>query len=108
MFPALRVTAGFFDVLRMRPALGRAFTSDNEIDGRHRVVVLSDGLWRRRFGGNPDIVGRTIAFDDGAYEVVGIMPPERELGRGVHRWSCAPDRDPGPVRYSGGRARSST
>ena len=74
--PGLRVTAGFFDVLRIRPALGRAFTSDNEIDGRHRVVVLSDGLWRRRFGGNPDIVGRRIAFDDGAYEVVGIMPPD--------------------------------
>jgi putative ABC transport system permease protein len=73
--PGLRVTAGFFDVLRIRPALGRAFTGDNEIDGRHRVVVLSDGLWRRRFGGNPDLVGKTIAFDDGAYEVVGIMPP---------------------------------
>ena len=48
---AQRVTAGFFDVLRIRPALGRAFTAENEIDGRHRVAVLSDGLWRRRFGG---------------------------------------------------------
>ena len=69
------MTAGFFDVLRIRPAFGRAFTADHEIDGRHRVVVLSDGLWRRRFGGNPDIVGRTITFDDGSYEVSGIMPP---------------------------------
>jgi len=74
--PGLRVTAAFFDVLRVHPVRGRAFTADNEIDGRHRVVVLSDSLWRRRFGGNPDIVGRTIAFDDGGYEVVGIMPPD--------------------------------
>jgi putative ABC transport system permease protein len=73
--PGLRVTAGFFDVLRIRPALGRAFTADNEIDGRHRVVVLSNALWQRRFGGNPNIVGRTIALDDGGYEVLGIMPP---------------------------------
>jgi predicted permease len=72
----LRVTGGFFDVLRIRPALGRVFTAENEVDGRHRVVVLSDGLWRRRFGGNPDIVGRTLALDDGRYEVVGIMPPD--------------------------------
>src|SRR5262245_16995403 len=47
-----RVTAGFFDVLRIRPALGRAFTVDNEADGSHRVAVLSDALWRRRFSGD--------------------------------------------------------
>ena len=46
-----RVTAGFFNVLRVRPALGRAFTVENEIAGRDRVAVLSDGVWRRRFGG---------------------------------------------------------
>src|SRR5262245_8984358 len=57
--PGLRVTAGFFDVLRIRPSIGRPFTAENEIDGRHRVVVLTDALWRRRFGGNPAIVGRT-------------------------------------------------
>jgi putative ABC transport system permease protein len=70
-----RVTAGFFDVLRMRPALGRAFTAEHEIDGRHRVAILSDALWRRRFGGNPQIVGRTISLDVGNYDVLGIMPP---------------------------------
>ena len=69
------VTAGFFDVLRIRPAVGRTFTIENEVDGRHRVAVLSDTLWRRRFGGSPDIVGRTIPLGDGGYEVVGIMPP---------------------------------
>ena len=73
---AQRVTAGFFDVLRVRPAIGRAFTADNEVDGRQRLVVLSDGLWRRRFGGDPGIVGRTIPLEGGAYEVVGVMPAD--------------------------------
>jgi putative ABC transport system permease protein len=72
---AQRVTAGFFDVLRVRPVVGRAFAADNEVDGRHRVAVLSDGLWRRRFGGDPAIVGRTIPLEGGSYEVAGIMPP---------------------------------
>src|SRR5256886_6149936 len=71
---AARVTAGFFDVLRIRPARGRAFTSDNEIEGRHRVAVLSDALWRRRFGGSPDAVGRTIPLEGANYEVLGVMP----------------------------------
>ena len=71
-----RVTAGFFDVLRVRPAIGTAFTSENEVDGHHRVVVLSDALWRRRFGGDPAIVGRTIPLEGGSYEVVGVMPAD--------------------------------
>ena len=52
------------------------FTAENEVDGRHRVAVLSDGLWRRRFGGDPAIVGRTIPLEGGSYEVVGVMPPD--------------------------------
>jgi putative ABC transport system permease protein len=70
-----RVTAGFFNVLRVRPAIGRAFTTENEVDGRHRVAVLSDALWRRRVGGDPGVVGRTIPLEGGSYEVLGIMPP---------------------------------
>jgi putative ABC transport system permease protein len=73
---ALRATAGFFDVLRTRPALGRVFTVENEIDGRHRVAVIGDSLWRRRFGGDPELVGRTIVLGDSSYEVVGVMPPD--------------------------------
>jgi predicted permease len=70
-----RVTAAFFDVLRVRPAIGRVFGAENEVDGRDRVAVLSDAFWRRRFGGDPAIVGRTIPIDGNAYEVIGIMPP---------------------------------
>ena len=69
-----RVTAGFFQVLRVRPAIGRAFAADQETDGRHRVAVLSHALWNRRFGADPSVVGQTISLDDGAYEVLGVMP----------------------------------
>jgi predicted permease len=72
---ATRATAGFFDVLRIRPAFGRAFTADHEVEGRHRVVILSDALWRDRFGGDPAVLGRFLTLDDGDYEVIGVMPP---------------------------------
>jgi putative ABC transport system permease protein len=85
-----RVTADFFRVLRVRPAIGRAFTPQNELPGRDRVAVLSDGLWRRRFGADPQIVGRTIALEDieggkGAYEVVGVMPADFSYPVGAAR-----------------------
>ena len=71
-----RVTADFFKVLRVQPALGRGPVVDEEVDGRHRVAVLSDGLWRRRFGADPAIVGRTIPLEGGSYEVLGVMPAD--------------------------------
>lgn len=73
---ASRVTADFFKVLREQPALGGTFTKDNETDGNHRVVVLSDGLWRRRFNADPSIVGRSIPLEGGSYEVLGVMPSD--------------------------------
>ena len=85
-----KVTAGFFDVLRVRPALGRAFTARDEVAGRERVVILSDALWRRRFGADPSIIGRTIPLDDvesgqHAYEVIGVMPSGFAYPVGVAR-----------------------
>jgi putative ABC transport system permease protein len=81
-----RVTAGFFPTLRVQPVIGRAFTADNEVAGRDRVAILSDGLWRRRFGADPQIIGRVIALEDleggpaasdgPGYEVIGVMPPD--------------------------------
>ena len=58
----------------MTPALGRDFRAEEETDGRHRVVLLSDGSWRRRFGADPAVVGRTIAFNGNAFEIVGVLP----------------------------------
>jgi putative ABC transport system permease protein len=69
-----RVTASFFDVLRARPMLGAAFTSQNELAGSDRVVVVSHGCWQRYFGGDPSAVGRSLVLSDEAYTIVGVMP----------------------------------
>jgi putative ABC transport system permease protein len=70
----VRVTASFFDVLGVRPALGRTFSREEEQPGRDRVVILSHGLWTRRYGADPSVVGRAIRMDGQAYVVVGVMP----------------------------------
>jgi putative ABC transport system permease protein len=82
---ALRATADTFEVLGIGPALGRRFRAENEVEGRHRVAVLSDALWRRRFGSDASIVGRTIALDGEAFEVVGVMPPDATYPVGAAR-----------------------
>ena len=79
---AQRVTPEFFEVLRTAPMLGRGFTSNDEIDGQHRRVILSHGFWQRRFGGSRDAIGQTIALRQAgaareeAWEIVGVMPPD--------------------------------
>ena len=80
-----RVTANLFDVLGVQPRIGRAFTAANEIDGSHRVVVLSDALWRRRYGADPGVVGRTIRTETGSYEILGVMPRGFEYPLGSAR-----------------------
>ncbi|MGH7638536.1 MAG: ADOP family duplicated permease [Gemmatimonadaceae bacterium] len=73
-----RVTAELFPVLGVAPSLGRAFSRDDESAGRNRVVVLSDRLWRERFGADPRIVGGSITLDGVPHTAIGVMPP------GVH------------------------
>ncbi|HWS87834.1 MAG TPA: ABC transporter permease [Pyrinomonadaceae bacterium] len=68
------VTANFFDLLGVRAAAGRTFVEGEDgIEGR-RVVLLSHGLWQRRFGGEPGAVGREVTLDGQAYTVVGVLP----------------------------------
>lgn len=69
-----RVSAEYFRVLGMRPALGRDFQADDDRTGAPRVVIISDALWRSRFGGDPGIVGRPVTLDDNPYTVIGVMP----------------------------------
>jgi len=71
---ATAVSAGFFEVVRARPALGRVFRQDEDTPGGKYVVVLSDRFWRSEFGGNPQAIGRTLKLNDEAYAIVGVMP----------------------------------
>ena len=72
----LIVSAGFFNTLGTPPALGRGFVPDDEQWGAHRVTILSDGLWRRRFGADPRIVGHSITLNGEPYVVAGVAPPK--------------------------------
>ncbi|HKC63387.1 MAG TPA: ABC transporter permease, partial [Pyrinomonadaceae bacterium] len=69
-----RVTANVFDVLGVKPAMGRVFLPEEEQYGRHHVVLLSHGLWQRRYGSDPNIVGRAINIGGDPFTVVGVMP----------------------------------
>jgi predicted permease len=74
-----RVSANLFDVLGVRPRQGRLFTEQEEHYGQHQVVILSDSIWRRRFGSDPSIVGRNIMLSGAPYTVVGVLPPDFEF-----------------------------
>ncbi len=68
------VTPELFQVLGVQPAVGRGFTADEGRVGGDRVAIISDGLWKRRFAADPDVVGSTITLDGLPHTVVGIMP----------------------------------
>jgi predicted permease len=71
----LYVTGNLFSVLGVSAVVGRTLTEEETWTGRDKVVVLSYGLWRRRFGSDPKVVGRVITLDGVGREVVGVMPP---------------------------------
>jgi predicted permease len=70
---AATVTAGMFNLLGTLPELGRGFGPEDD-ESHHHVVILSHSLWKERFGGDPQIIGRVITLDNSAYTVVGVMP----------------------------------
>ncbi len=71
---ALRMTSDVLPLLGVAPLLGRTFGPDEQEPGRDHVAVLGYSLWKRRFGGDPDVVGRTLALNGETYTVVGVMP----------------------------------
>ncbi|HEV8187230.1 MAG TPA: ABC transporter permease [Pyrinomonadaceae bacterium] len=84
----LKVGANYFDILGMKPELGRGFLTGEDVAGRDRVVILSDQLWRRNFGADPAIINQTIAVNGQKYTVVGVMPAAMSsLYRTVQMWS---------------------
>jgi putative ABC transport system permease protein len=71
---ATAVSAGFFEVVRARPALGRVFRQEEDTPGGKHAVVLSERFWRTQFGEDPRVIGRTVKLNDEAYTIVGVMP----------------------------------
>ena len=71
---APRVSSNFFSVLGVNPILGRTFQAGEDQPGGNRVTVLTYGLWQRRFGGDPNIIGRGVTINGQGYEVIGVLP----------------------------------
>ena len=82
---AQAVTADFFPVLGTAPLMGRTFTADHEVNGRAFVAVISYGLWQRRFGGAPDVIGRRLPGQQADFEILGVMPPSFAFPVGATR-----------------------
>jgi predicted permease len=82
-----RVSAGFFRVLGVPPARGRAFSADEDRQGGPLVTVLSHRLWQRTFSSDPDIVGRPILLRGEPYIVIGVMPPDFVSTMDVDAWT---------------------
>ncbi|HTX37793.1 MAG TPA: ABC transporter permease [Bryobacteraceae bacterium] len=77
-----RVSAHYFDIFGLKPALGRTFAADEDQPGKEQVVVLSNRIWQSRFGADPGIIGRTIHLDDEPYTVIGVLSADDPHGRG--------------------------
>lgn len=93
------VTANVLSTLGVEPAAGRTFLPDEDQPGQHRVVVLSDALWQRRFNRDPGIVNRNITLNGESYTVVGVMPggfffPAREVELWIP-WAMGPEQASG-------------
>jgi len=86
LIPATRVTDEFFSTLGVPPLLGRTFTPD-EFNTGSSVVILSHRLWLRRFGGDPNIITRTLALAQGRVTVVGVMPAQFKLPTSAEAWT---------------------
>ena len=80
------VSSDFFSVLRTNAMQGRTFTPDEEQPGRDQVVVISQALWQRAFGANPNIIGQTVTLNSRSFTVVGIMPAGFALPREADLW----------------------
>ena len=92
----INVSANYFDVLGVKPTLGRAFLPGEDVAGSENVLVIGDELWRRNFAADPGIINRTIPLNGQKYTVVGVMPPElSSLYRTVQMWSplVFPEKD---------------
>ena len=82
-----RTTQSFQPLLGLHVAIGRWYTADEDAPNQNRVIVLSDGLWRRRFGADPNVVGQTISLNDVAHQIIGVMTPAATFPRAADAWA---------------------
>jgi putative ABC transport system permease protein len=80
------VTANFFEVIGLKPELGRVFTEEEDRTGGPALVVISDQLWQRVFARDPHVLGRSLNFAGELYTVIGVMPPQMFSPRTVEAW----------------------
>jgi len=81
------VTGPFFQVLGVDAILGRALTSADDVEGAEDVLVISHGLWTRRYGRSRDVVGRRLTLRERPFTIVGVMPPDVDYPHGVEVWT---------------------
>jgi len=95
-----QVSADYFRSLGVAPAIGRAFLPSDDVFNGPKVVILSNGLWRRRFGGDRSVVGQQVKLDDESFAVIGVMPDtfENVLAPSAEVWS--------PLQYNTGNITS--
>ena len=98
--PGQRVTADYFAVLGIAPVLGQGFRPADDRAGAPDIVIINDGLWRSRFGGDPGLIGRSITLDGRPFTVVGVMPRrfENVLAPAAELWT--------PLRYDASEDRA--
>jgi putative ABC transport system permease protein len=77
--PGATVTYNMFSVLGVSPAIGRTFLAEEDKPNGRKVVILSDGLWKRRFGADRNVIGKDILINSEKYSVIGVMPPKFEF-----------------------------
>jgi len=96
------VTSNFLDVLGVEPVLGRNFTAEEGLDDGPPAMILTHGFWVRRFGGDREVVGRTLSLNDVPYTVVGVLPPSFDFASiftptaavdFLHPWPVSDDTD---------------
>jgi putative ABC transport system permease protein len=82
----VRVSTDFFDTTRVAPKLGRAFLPEEETPGHDAVVILSQGLWERHFGGNAQVLGHTVQIDGKSYTIIGVMDKDFDFPKTAELW----------------------
>ncbi len=94
------ISAGFFSTLGVQPMVGRTFRSDDDQVGAAPVVVLGGGLWMRKFGSSPEVIGKSLTLNGKSYTVVGVIPPgftfygqDRDVYIPIGQWNDPSFRD---------------